>query len=118
MKTYECLNTDYILAKVNWPLSNYAYELIEPDSARGICYEEGTFWLIDLYGEIVLEGIDLAEFAEWFNLFKSGEFCGFEDFIANMCDGLLIKVGHDFESSDCDVCGYLRNSAQSDAQMR
>ena len=111
MKKYEWFNTDYILAKVNWHLSNHAYELIKPNRANGIPYEEGTFWLIDLHGEIVLKDIDLAEFAEGFNLFKSGELFGFEDFIANTCDGILIKVGHDFESSDCDVCDDLRNLA-------
>lgn len=111
MEKYEWLNTDYILAKVNWHMSNHAYELIKPDPARGICYEEGTFWLIDLFGMVVLQGVDLSEFSEGFNPLKSDDPSEFEDFIANTCKGLLIKVRHDFESSDCEICDDLGFSA-------
>ncbi|MDG5469658.1 hypothetical protein P9J64_15150 [Deltaproteobacteria bacterium IMCC39524] len=111
MQRQEWLNIDYILERVNWHLSNHAYELIKPYRGKGICYKEGTFWLVDLFGDIILEDVDLSEFGEGYNLLKTAESHEFEEFIANVCDGLLIKAGHDFESSDCDVCDDLRNSA-------
>jgi hypothetical protein len=100
MKRYEWINTDYIMVKINRYLRNHAFELVEPDPSRGLCYREGTLWLMDLSGDIVLEEVDLSEFSEGFNLLKSKEPFGFEDFIANVCDGLLIKTGHDSWLSD------------------
>ena len=68
---YPWLNTDYILAKINERLHDLSFQLIEPDESRGICYEAGTLCLIDLSGEIVLKDVDISEFSEGFNLFKS-----------------------------------------------
>lgn len=120
MKKFEWLNIDYVLARVNWHLCNHAYRLIEPDQARGICYEEGKFLLIDLFGEIVLEDVDLAEFAEGFNMFKPKESFEFAEFIAKVCEGLLIRLGNDFESTECEICADLQNSAtvRGDALVR
>jgi hypothetical protein len=97
MKRYEWLNTDYILARINERLRELSFELVEPDPSRAICYEVGTLWLIDLSGEIVLEGVDISEFGAGFNLLKSGELFGFEDFVANTCDVLLLKLGYGLE---------------------
>ena len=100
MNKYEWLNTDYIMAVVNLNLYSYGFKLAEPDPDRGICYVEGTLWLIDEFGDIALEDVDISEFGEGFNLLKLKEPFGFEAFVANVCDGLLIKTGYDLESCD------------------
>ena len=105
------INTDYFLTQINWHLGNHAYKLVKPDSTKGVPYEEGSLWMMDFFGNIVLENVDLAEFTDGFNLLKSGELRGFEDFVAHVFDRLLVKVGHDVESSDCETCDDLRNSA-------
>ena len=105
------INTDYFLTQINWHLGNHALKLVKPDSTRGIPCEEGTFLLMDIFGEIVLKNVDLAEFTDGFNLLKSGELRGFEDFVAHVFDCLLIKIDYDVESSDCETCDDLRNTA-------
>ncbi len=94
MKTYEWLNIEYILAKINERLSAVSVQLIEPYPTRELSYEEGTFWLIDLSGKIILKDLDLSEFSEGFNLLKSGELFEFEDFVTNACFGLFLKLGY------------------------
>ena len=97
MKKYECLNIDCILKAINARLVEDGFMLIKPVLANGACCDPGTFWLVDTAGDVVFDDFDLAEFSEGFNLLKSGELFGFEDFIANTCDGLLLKLGYGLE---------------------
>ena len=74
--------------------------LINPALASESTCDAKSFWLIDMAGEIVLRDFDISEFSEGFNLLKSGEPGGFEDFIGNTCDSLLLKVYPDFFTDD------------------
>lgn len=87
---------NFILKAVNAHMVEHGFLLIKAGLASETVCDAESFCLIDMAGEVILKDLDLAEFSEGYNILKSQELWGFEDFIANTCDGLLLKIYPDF----------------------
>ncbi len=107
MQKYEWLNINCILKEVNAHMVEHGFMLIKAGLASETTCDAESFWLIDMAGEIILKNVDLAEFSEGYNLLKSQETGGVETFIANTCDGLLLKVYPDFFTCNEGSADYM-----------
>lgn len=84
-----------IIEKVNHRIKDDGFWLINPPSAELGPDGDGLLWLVDQTGRVVLQNIDVFEHSEGFDLVKSDVLWGFNDYIANLCDTLLIMAGVD-----------------------
>jgi hypothetical protein len=83
-----------VIEKANDCLKDHGFLLIIPDCVDQE-YAEGLLCLAGISGCMVLHNIDVFEHTEGYDLLKPDAPFGFNAYIANLCDALLIEAGLD-----------------------
>ncbi len=83
-----------IMENVNHHIREDGFLLIDPAfGEQGL--DDGTLWLANQSGKIVVRDIDIFEHAVGYDLLKPDALFGFNAYVANLRDALLIEAGVD-----------------------
>lgn len=82
-----------IIKKVNHVIKDQGFLLIDPPSAMQESGTEKLLWVANQSGEIIAQDVNILDLADGFNLLKDDASFGFNDYVANLCDAVLIKAG-------------------------